>query len=105
MIVHPGMPITCSWTPTNAEGKFDKELFIYDAGMYVGFLLDGDWKCWRLLERSRLGEDVIETGEEMPEDWVPHDIVSSEVYKCTGSFESGLIQITGWNIRIQRAAV
>jgi hypothetical protein len=99
------MPITCSWTPTNAPSKFDKELIIYDGGVYIGFLLDSDWKCWRLLRRERVGEDIVETMEEMPEDWVPPNIVSSEVYKCAGSFSEGLLQIAGWDIRIRRAAV
>jgi hypothetical protein len=98
------MVITRSWTPTNESIKFDKELFIYDGGDYIGFLLEDEWKCWRVLGRQRVGEDMVETMEEMPEDWVPPNIVSSEVYKCTGSFASGLLQITGWNIRIQGVA-
>jgi hypothetical protein len=85
--------------------KFDKELFIYDGGNYIGFLLEHEWKCWRVMGRERVGEDVVETMEEMPEDWVPPNVVSSEVYKCTGSIASGLLQITGWNIRIQPVAV
>jgi len=99
------MLITCSWTPTNESMKFDKELFIYDGGNYIGFLLEHEWKCWRVMGRERVGEDVVETMEEMPEDWVPPNVVSSEVYKCTGSIASGLLQITGWNIRIQPVAV
>jgi len=99
------MLTTCSWTPTNAPIKFDKELFIYDGGGYIGFLLGSDWKCWRVLRRERVGEDVVETVEEMPEDWVPPNVVSSEVYKCAGSFESGLLQITGWTITLGKMAV
>jgi len=99
------MLTTCSWTPTDAPISFDKELFIYDAGAYTGFLLDGEWKCWRVVRRERVAEDVVETVQEMPEDWVPPDVVSSEVYKCAGSFASGLLQITGWTIRFTRAAV
>ena len=95
------MPIRCSWTPTNSPIKFDKELVIYDAGTHIGFLLDGDWKCWHIVRRERLDDDVVETLEEMAEDWVPPYVVSSELYKCAGSFSSGLLQITGWDIRIQ----
>jgi hypothetical protein len=97
------MRVSCQWTKTVANPHFTKELIIYDAGNYVGFLLDDDWKCWRVISRKSIEDTVEELLEEMPADWVPQDILSKELYACSGSLTSGNIQIPGWNITLNGA--
>jgi hypothetical protein len=88
------------WAPALDTVTYDKELFIYDAGTHVGFLIDTVWRCWKVIGREKVAEGIEETLEEMPADWVPPDVISKEVYTCRGSLLSGSIRIPGWDIRL-----
>jgi len=74
------------------------QINIYDGGDTIGWLREGRWSCWRVLERKETDEGIIEeTLEEMPEDWCPFFVASVESYPVL-SDSKGVLELPGWRI-------
>jgi len=77
------MIFDCIWKRGTAEAPkgegqtTSSHITIYDGGEYVGYLFGDEWKSYRVLSRKRVGEEVHEELELMPQDWVPFEVVSA----------------------------
>jgi hypothetical protein len=101
------MRFTCVWSPdiaptvsTGETGPPRSTVRIYDAGNYVGFLVnERDWRCFRLLRRTLTTSGSVEEElEEVAEDWVPYSIYSEEEYPLL-SEGSQHLRIPGWSLQ------
>ena len=103
----------CVWTPTeNHQNTSTSKIHIYDAGEYVGFLVDmpnyTSWQCWHVVDRTQEeGGKVREVLSTTPIDWVPFQVASVQEYPLLeyseGGSEKGALQlqIPGWTLHLQ----
>lgn len=70
-----------TWTPIQNQSEFTSKssITIYDSGAYWGELYsDGEWKCWEIISRQQENDGIIEYLREMPQDFVPFEIINTE---------------------------
>jgi len=108
------MRAECTWTPLDRPlESTTSKLHIYDAGDYVGYFIEtlpeSIWLCWRILNRESHEQQIRETLEEMPQDWVPFQLYSHEefplIVELGEPFQQTLpslkLQIPGWTLQFR----
>ena len=90
------------WTSSENNIETTSKITIYDAGAYLCEYIEIEgsepvYFCWEVLSREKDSSDnIIETLRFIPGDWIPFDVISSEVYPIVLNNKG--YEIPGWNI-------
>ena len=108
----------CIWTATSEISDISptSSIRMIDAGEYTGWLDGENWNCYRVVSREGVGEitqteprvSVREQLQEMPQDWVPFQILWEEelpVLEIRRGAQGQLerLRIPGWALEFRRA--
>ena len=101
MYQHSNNKYTRKWTSSENNIETTSKITIYDAGAYLCEYIETDvnepvYFCWEVVSREKDSSgNIIETLRFIPGDWIPFDIISSEVYPILLN-DTGY-EIPGWS--------
>jgi hypothetical protein len=90
------------WTSSENNIETTSKITIYDAGAYLCEYIEIEgnesvYFCWEVISREKDSSgNIIETLRFIPGDWIPFDVISSEVYPILLNNKG--YEIPGWNI-------
>ena len=91
-----------TWIPSEDIKKDTKETIeLYDFGTICGALYENEWSSWEIISRTKDNSGcIIEILKEMPQDYVPFQILHKEMYPLY-EFSKDRILIPLWTIKIE----
>ena len=91
-----------TWIPSEDIKKETKETIeLYDFGTICGALYENEWSSWEVISRTKDNSGcIIEILKEMPQDYVPFQILHKELYPLY-EFSKDRMLIPLWTIKIE----
>jgi len=104
MYPHSNNKYIRKWTSSENNIETTSKITIYDAGAYLCEYIEIEgnesvYFCWEVISREKDSSgNIIETLRFIPGDWIPFDVISSEVYPIVLNNKG--YEIPGWNIEL-----
>ena len=104
MYEHSNNKYIRKWTSSENNIETTSKITIYDAGAYLCEYIEIEenesiYFCWEVISREKDSSgNFIETLRFIPGDWIPFDVISSEVYPILLNDKG--YEIPGWNIEV-----